>query len=228
MLTLAVIPARAGSEGLPGKHLALLGGVPLIVHTIRAAQGATRVDRVLVSTNDPAVARVARRAGAEVPFLRPEDLAKADTPTLPVIQHAVAWLEAQGEAVEMIVTLQPTSPLRGAAAVDAAIELVHGGRRSAVSVARLGLPTSVIGGLSDGLFQPVFGLTDTRRQAAPESVRITGAIYVTRRDLLAEGALLDDAPAALVLEGPPAIDIDSAADLAAARRALRLGRRSTR
>jgi N-acylneuraminate cytidylyltransferase len=227
VLTLAVIPARAGSEGLPGKHLALLGGIPLIVHTIRAALGATRVDRVLVSTNDPAIARVARRAGAEVPFRRPDELARSDTPTLPVIEHAVAWVEARGSVVDLVVTLQPTSPLRPAAAVDAAIDLVRGGHRSAVSISRLGLPSSVIGRVGGGFFQSAFPQADARRQVAPDAARITGAIYVTRRDLLAEGTLLEDRPAALILEGAAAIDIDSADDLAEARRALRAARRDT-
>lgn len=226
MQSVAVIPARGGSRGLPGKHLRLLGGTPLIVHTIEAALGAKRLDRVLVSTNDPQVARIARRAGAEVPFVRPDELAGDTTPTLPVIQHAVAWLEAHGTTVGLVVTLQATSPLRDSAEIDAAIALLDDpGVRSAVTVAAIGLPATIVGALRDGRFEVLAsGTPDPRRQVAPPAVRLTGAVYVTRRDLLDEGRLVDDAPAALLVEGPSAIDIDDAADLSAARRALRTAR----
>lgn len=222
MLTLAVIPARGGSRGLPGKHLRRLGGDPLIAHTIRAALEARRIDRAVVSTDDEEIARVARALGAEVPFLRPPELARDDTPTLPVIDHAVRQLEAVGETISIVVTLQPTSPLRTAAQIDDAVSLLESsGARSAVAVAALGLPASILGAVVDGRFRAMpMGGPDLRRQAAPPGVRVTGAIYVTRRGLLAEGRLLDDAPAALLTEGPSAIDVDDLAGLRAARRAL--------
>jgi CMP-N,N'-diacetyllegionaminic acid synthase len=223
VLTVAVIPARAGSRELPGKHLRLLGGVPLIVHTIRAALGASRIDRVIVSTDSPAIARVARAAGAEVPFERPAELAGDTTPTLPVIQHAVDWLERHGATIAIVVTLQATSPLRGASEINAAVALLDLPTvRSAVTVTQIGLPTSAVGALVDGRFRVLqVGLSDVRRQAAPAAVRLTGAVYVTSRDLLAEGRLVDDVPAALLVEGPTAIDIDGPEDLALARRAVR-------
>lgn len=223
MTTVAVIPARGGSRGLPRKHLRLLGGEPLIAHTIRAALGARRVDRVIVSTDDAAIARAARRAGAEVPFMRPKELAGDETLTVPVIQHAVGWLEESGEQVEVVVTLQPTSPLRDADEIDAVIGLLErAGTGSAVSVAPLDLAASVVGWLEADRFVtalPPGG--DRRRQTAPPAVRITGGVYATRRDLLAAGELLDECPAAFVVEGPSGIDIDTEADLAQARRALR-------
>src|SRR5215211_1157877 len=107
----------------------------MIVHTIRAGLAAAGVDRLLVSTNDAAVARVARRAGAEV-LSRPHELAQDDSPTLPVIQHALQQAEADGDRFELVVTLQPTSPLRTAEQIDAAIVLLRdSSTRSAVSVA---------------------------------------------------------------------------------------------
>lgn len=223
MPTVAIIPARGGSAGLPGKHLRLLGGEPLIVHTIRAALAARRIDRTIVSTDDRRIRAAARRAGAEAPFLRPAELARDDTPTLPVILHAVEWLESAGQRVDVVATLQPTSPLRGPDEIDAVVALLDAGsHRSAVSVTLLEWPLSVLGRLEDGRFerlQPDLG--DARRQAAPHMARVTGGVYVTRRDLLAEGRLLDDRPAAHVVEPGTAIDIDTAADLSAARRALR-------
>ncbi len=223
MLTLAVIPARGGSRGLPGKHLRRLGGAPMIAYTIRAALEAARIDRVLVSTDDEEIARTSRALGAEVPFLRPADLARDQTPTLPVIDHAVRHLEAQGETVSIVVTLQPTSPLRTAAQIDEAVALLEAsGARSVVSVAPVGFPASVLGSVVDGRFHALAMPpgSDPRRQAAPPGARVTGAIYVTRRGLLAEGRLLDDAPAALVTGGPSTIDVDDLAGLRAARRAL--------
>jgi CMP-N,N'-diacetyllegionaminic acid synthase len=227
MLTVAIIPARAGSRGLPGKHLRLLGGEPMIVHTIRAALHAERIDRVIVSTNDPAVARVARRAGAEVPFRRPESLAGDDAPTFPVIRHAVAWLEETGARVDVVVTLQATSPLRDAAEIDATVALLDDPRiRSAVTVTSLNLPVSVVGALADGRFVGMGALTtDLRRQAAAPVVRLTGGVYATRRDLLEEERLIDDRPAVLLVSGGSAIDVDKLRDLTAARRALQSIRR---
>jgi CMP-N-acetylneuraminic acid synthetase len=224
MLSVAVIPARSGSRGLPGKHLRSLDGIPLIVHTIRAALAASRIDRVIVSTNDATIAAVARRAGAEVPFVRPDELATDATPTFPVIRHAVEWLEANGAAIGTVVTLQATSPLRDAAEIDATVALLDGpGVRSAVTVTPIGLPTTIVGMVRKGRFHVLADPTagDARRQLAAPAVRLTGAVYATRRDLIAEGRLVDDAPAALLVEGPSAIDIDDAADLAAARRAVR-------
>jgi CMP-N,N'-diacetyllegionaminic acid synthase len=227
MSTLAVIPARAGSKGLPGKHLRLIGGEPMIVHTIRAALQAGSIDRVIVSTNDESVARVARREGAEVPFRRPDELATDEAPTLPVIEHAVAWAEADGTRVDVVVTLQPTSPIREAGQIDAALRLLDGPSvRSVASVAELGLPAGVVGVLAEGRFAPSAGAEDARRQVAASTARLTGGIYVTRRDLLADGRLLDERPAALVVDQSSAIDVDTAADLAAARRAWRASNRA--
>jgi len=197
----------------------------MIMHTIRAATAAGRVDRVLVSTNDTAVARVARRAGVEV-LARPDELAQDDSPTLPVIQHAVQHAEAGADRFELVVTLQPTAPLRTTVQIDAAIALLDDPRvRSAASVSRLGITVSVIATLADGHIRLVDRGNDVRRQASPPAVRLTGGIYVTRRDLLDEGRLLDDWPAGLVLDEASALDVDTAADLAEARRLSRVRRR---
>lgn len=115
----AIIPARGGSKGLPRKNVRLLGGKPLIAHTIEAAKAATSVDRVIVSTEDPEIAEVAARWGAEVPFLRPPELAQDLTPTEPVLQHAVEWLERQqGYRAEIVVFLQSTNIFRTPAMID--------------------------------------------------------------------------------------------------------------
>lgn len=119
----AIIPARGGSKGLPGKNVRRLAGKPLIAYSIEAAKGSPYVDRVLVSTDDPTIADVAKQWGAEVPFLRPAALAKDLTPTEPVLAHAVEWLETQeGYRVDIILFLQPTDIFRKRAMVDGVIK----------------------------------------------------------------------------------------------------------
>lgn len=112
---LGVIPARGGSKGVPRKNIKPLAGKPLIVHSILAAQSAECLDRFIVSTDDEEIAEVAHTYGAEVPFLRPKELAQDDTPDLPVFQHALAWLrEHEGYLPDILVHLRPTYPLRTA------------------------------------------------------------------------------------------------------------------
>src|SRR5919202_4957182 len=122
---LAVVPARGGSKGLPRKNLRLLAGKPLVAHAVAAGLAAELVDRVVCSTEDAEIAEAARQAGAEVPFLRPVELAQDAPEELPVFVHALAWLEQhQGWAPELVVNLRPTSPLRRPAHIDAAIRLL--------------------------------------------------------------------------------------------------------
>src|SRR5262249_7126007 len=116
----AIVPARGGSKAIPRKNVRLLGGVPLIAYSIEAGLTARTVDRVIVSTDDEEIAAVARRFGAEVPFMRPAALAGDSTPDLPVFQHALDWLDAhEGYRPEIVVQLRPTSPLRPPDCVDA-------------------------------------------------------------------------------------------------------------
>jgi CMP-N-acetylneuraminic acid synthetase len=221
---IAIIPARGGSKGLPGKHLRRLGGLPLITHTIRAACSAATIDRVLCSTDDDRIGRAAAAAGAEVPFRRPAHLATDEASTTDVVLHAVEWLEAHGTDVELVVTLQPTSPLRTAAQIDAAVALLDDPSvGSSLTVTLLGVPASVIGRLEGGRYLPALAdIGDPRRQAAPPAVRVTGGVYVTRRDLLMLGhRMLDERPAALLVDADTAVDIDTEADLRQARSTLR-------
>ena len=118
----AIIPARGGSKGLPRKNLRLLAGKPLIAWSIEAALRSPLIDRVIVSTEDEEIARVARMHGAEVPFTRPADLASDLAATEPVLQHAVAWLEREeGYVVDVVVFLQPTDVFRTRAMVDGVV-----------------------------------------------------------------------------------------------------------
>lgn len=114
MTLLALIPARGGSRGIPGKNIRPLAGKPLIAHTIVAAQQVPKIDRVVVTTDDPAIADVAQKWGAEVPFLRPPELAADNTPAIDAVFHAME----QYPEVDKVLLLQPTSPLRSSADIE--------------------------------------------------------------------------------------------------------------
>ena len=113
MDSVAFIFARGGSKGLPGKNVRPLLGRPLIAWSVAHALSVSRIRRVIVSTDDPKIARVARDAGAEVPFMRPEELARDDSPEWLAWRHALQWLEAdEGRLPEAMVSIPTTSPLR--------------------------------------------------------------------------------------------------------------------
>ncbi|MGB8982443.1 MAG: acylneuraminate cytidylyltransferase [Anaerolineales bacterium] len=121
--TLALIPARGGSKGIPRKNIRSFAGYPLIAWSIAAAKQAQCVTRVIVSTDDPEIAAVARAHGAETPFLRPAELSQDNTTDLPVFEHALAWLaEHEGYRPEVLIQLRPTSPIRPRDCVDAAVK----------------------------------------------------------------------------------------------------------
>src|SRR3954463_16375891 len=139
MRVLGVVTARGGSKGLPGKNLRLLAGKPLIAHTIDTARESKAFDRVILSTDDEAIATAGRSRGCDVPFMRPPDLARDETPHLPVLQHAVQWLADNDRYVpDAVMILQPTSPLRRAQDICESIALLEtSGADSVVSVSEV-------------------------------------------------------------------------------------------
>ena len=119
----AIIAARGGSKGLPGKNIRPLAGKPLIAYSVEAAKASPYVDRVIVTTDSPEIAEVARKFGAEVPFMRPSELAQDLTPTEPVLAHAVEWLEREeGYRVDIVVFLQPTDIFRKRTMIDETVK----------------------------------------------------------------------------------------------------------
>ena len=122
---LAIIPARGGSKSIPRKNIKLFASHPLLSYSIAAGVQAELVNRVIVSTDDEQIATVARQSGAEVPFIRPVELAQDNTPDLPVFKHALNWLqEEQSYTPDVVVQLRPTSPIRPRGCVDRAIKLL--------------------------------------------------------------------------------------------------------
>jgi CMP-N-acetylneuraminic acid synthetase len=217
MRVLGVIPARGGSKGIPGKNLRPLAGRPLLAYTVDAARASRRLSRVVLSTDDEATAAAGRALGIEVPFLRPAALAADDTPMLPVLVHAVDALAPAGFIPDAVVLLQPTSPLRRAGDIDAAIELLDGsGADSVVSVVEVPHqfnPLSVMT-LDGGRLKPFApGPLVTRRQDKPPVYARNGpAVLATRRDLLAAGSLYGDDCRPLVMDPEASVDIDSPVD----------------
>ncbi len=124
---IAIIPARGGSKGVPRKNVRLLGGRPLIAHSIEAALQANCVDRVVVSTDDEEIAQVALNAGAEIPFMRPPELALDHIPVMPVIQDLMRKVDPQQSLYPFIVVLQPTNPFRKPADIDKSVDILKRG-----------------------------------------------------------------------------------------------------
>jgi CMP-N,N'-diacetyllegionaminic acid synthase len=187
---LAVIPARGGSKGLPGKNILPLAGLPLIAHSIRCAARAKGLARVVVSTDSVELAAVARQHGGEVPFLRPAELARDDTPMLPVLVHALGTIEKlEGKTYDALVLLDPTSPGRLPDEIDAAIQMLADSA-SAVGVVACSRPTFNpfwVGVVErNGLIAPAFPgfVAAGRRQDVPPFFRINGALYVWRASFI--------------------------------------------
>jgi len=123
---LGLIPARGGSKGIPSKNIVPLLGRPLLAYTCEAALASQSLNRVIVSTDDPQIALAARECNVEVPFMRPPELARDDTPSLPVLQHAVKWLqENESYNPDAVMILQPTSPLRRVEHINGAAEVME-------------------------------------------------------------------------------------------------------
>lgn len=138
---LALIPARGGSKSVPRKNILPLAGHPLIAYSIAAGRASQRTERVVVSTDDEEIAEIAASYGAEVPFLRPRDLAQDDTLDLPVVEHALEWLEKHSDyRPQIVVQLRPTSPLRPVRLVDQGIEALLG--NPAADSARAVIPSN--------------------------------------------------------------------------------------
>ncbi|NLY88085.1 MAG: acylneuraminate cytidylyltransferase family protein [Firmicutes bacterium] len=219
-LLLAVIPARGGSKRLPLKNLRLLAGKPLICHTIEAARKAPAVSRVLVSTDDPRIREVSLAAGAEVPFLRPAELAGDHTAMVDVIIHAVAYLaEKENQIFPYFAVLQPTSPLRTAEDIDRAFALLRDSPAdSLVSVSARPLRSEEIYRRKEGFIEPSFSPAD--RQCF---LRLNGALYMGKTSLLKERRLLGDAVLPYPMPESRSLDIDYPEDLELARILLKGG-----
>jgi CMP-N,N'-diacetyllegionaminic acid synthase len=202
---LGVIPARGGSKGIPNKNLALVGGRPLLAYTADAVKESKLLTRTIVSTEDNRIADCARSMGLEVPML-------------PVLQHAVETMDADGFHADIVVLLQPTSPLRRGEHIDAAVKwLERAGGDSVVSVVEVPHqfnPTSVMR-IEEGLLKPFLDApTATRRQDKPRVFARNGpAVLATRVQVIKEGSLYGRQSWPLGMSPEDSLDVDTLWDL---------------
>jgi len=214
---LAIIPARGGSRGIPRKNLRLLYGKPLLVYSVEAASGSRYIDKVVVSTEDREFVKVAINSGAEV-IRRPPKLAQDDTPSLPVYKHVINHLEKTKRFYpNIVVILQPTSPLRTVKDIDQAIEKFLTAKcDSVVSVCETEHPPHWMYTLEGERLKSIIEGGDrvTRRQDAPEVYRLNGAVYVTHRDvIMKQNRVMGDDTRAYIMPVERSIDIDTEIDL---------------
>jgi N-acylneuraminate cytidylyltransferase len=214
---LGIIPARGGSQGIPGKNIKQLNGLPLIAYTLRQASESSLLDRVIVSTDDPEIALCAKEYNGDIPFLRPEHLATATSSSLEFILHALGELEKEGENYDKVCLLQPTSPYRPSGVIDEAIRFFKNQTsRSLVSVRKVPShynPYWTFLMENGNLHTSIEGPFITRRQDLPVAYHRDGAIYILDVEFMKQEAkLLSQDLCGFEIESPELINIDSPED----------------
>lgn len=217
---LGVITARGGSKGIPGKNIKPIGGKPLIAYTIDVAKKSNLITHLIVSTDDEEIASVAKKYGAEVPFMRPKELAQDKTPHLPVMQHATEFMEKKlGITFDYLVILQPTSPFRIAEDLDGTIQkLIDEKADSAVSLVQVANDEHPVKAKKlEGDKVLAYCMEEPegiRRQDLPPAYRRSGAVYAMRRDLIMkDNKLYGSHIVGFVVPSERSIDIDELIDL---------------
>ncbi|MEA3403935.1 MAG: acylneuraminate cytidylyltransferase family protein [Armatimonadota bacterium] len=223
MNTVAVIPARGGSKGIQLKNIQPVAGRPLIAYVIEACLESEVVDRTVVSTDHQRIAEVAREWGAEVPFMRPEELA-GDLVTLdPVIYHAVTTLEARdGKRIDVVLTVQPTCPLLRPQTIDNSVRrLMEGGYDSVILLKEI---RHLYWRKVNGQFTPMFARRANRQELEPLYSE-TGAVFASRRCVITPENRLGTNIGHIIGSDEEAIDIDTEIDLRLAELVIQNGRR---
>ena len=230
---LALIPARGGSKSIPRKNIRPFAGHPLIAYSVAAGLAAETVSRVLVSTDDEEIAEISRRYGAEAPFIRPAELARDDTPDLPVFQHALNWLAGyEGYHPDIIVQLRPTSPFRRVWHIDQAVlRLIERPEADAVRTVCVPFqnPFKMWRIEPDGFMKPLMNSEfnepyNLPRQVLPEVYWQTGYVDATRIEtILEKKSMTGDRILPLVIGAEEWVDIDSPDDWRRAERLLESG-----
>ncbi len=220
MRALAVVPARGGSKSIPLKNIRVLDGVPLMAFTLLAAKHAKHLDRCIVSTDHPDIAKVARNYGAEV-IERPAELATDQAPTEWALLHVLEVLGREGYRPEYVVTLEPTSPLRTAALIDRCIEAAME-HPDADCVLTVGETRKCYGRLSGGRFEYLFPDQPRRRQDRQPLYEESSTVYVTRTSALErDRSVLGTTRYGVIVDDPrEAIDINEPLDFLVAEAVL--------
>ena len=215
---LGVIPARGGSKGIPGKNIKNLGGKPLLEYSVRAAIESKMLSEVILSTDDVEIAEVGKKLGIQVPFIRPKELAQDKTPTLPVLQHALDFMEKSKRKFDAVCLLQVTSPFRNPDLIDRAIaKFEDSGADSLVTVLKVPdhyNPHWTFEEDLSGLLRICTGEKQIipRRQDLPKVYHRDGSIYLVKRDILKNGSLYGDKIAFLENDPEDHVNIDTQED----------------
>ena len=220
---LALIPARGGSKGLPGKNLAIVGGITLLARAVRCAQDSKLFEEIVVSTDDPVIAQEGIQAGATAPFLRPKNLAEDESPVLAAVKHALEQLESAGSArFDLVALLEPTSPLRTPEIVRTVVAAAEQpGADAALTVSPVPTRYHPLKQLSsvDGYVRHYLpeGVRIVNRQELSATYVRNGMCYAVRRAALEAGHGVLGSAAAMVIVDGPVVNIDDAEDLELAR-----------
>jgi N-acylneuraminate cytidylyltransferase len=209
---LAIIPARGGSKGIPNKNLISLGGKPLIDWTIEAAKQSKYIDRLILSSDSQSIIDHAVSVGCEAPFVRPAELAQDDTPGMAPVLHAIESLDKR---YDLVVLLQPTSPLRETIDIDTAIEKCYTSGHACVSVTEPDKSPYWMYTLSeDNRMHPLLKSDAMRRQDLPKAYALNGAVYVASTAFLLENkSFITDKTVASIMPKLRSADIDDKMDL---------------
>ncbi len=217
---LAIVPARGGSKRLPGKNIKPLGEKPLIAWSIESAKAAKHIDRIIISTDSDDIAAAGRAFGADIPFIRPSDIAGDKSSVVDALRHAVSFYETRGIEVKNIVLLQATNPFRTGAQIDAAIEAFEKQKAdslTSVSPAK-NHPYYALKGNTKAL-EPFFDVEKLSMRAfeLPPACYENGAVFIMTRDTIMNHGIYGPKSIVIQFDDPAlTIDIDTAHDFALA------------
>lgn len=223
---IAIIPARGGSKGLPGKNIKPLNGKPLIAYAVEAALQSKNIDRVIVSTDDDEIAKIAKEYGAEIPFMRPAFLASDNAQAVDNYIYTIGRLEKEsGQKIDCFVVLQPTSPLRIAEDIDGAVDLFNLKHAdSVISYTPEAHPVTWHKYLDDdGRFENIFADNINNRQENKTSYYPNGAVYVFKTSMIRERKYYTKKSYAYVMPRIRSVDIDFIEDFEYAEFLLQRG-----
>ncbi len=215
---LAVIPARGGSKGIPHKNIISLCRKPLISYTIETSKNSRYIDYIMVSTDDEEIAKVSKKYGADIPFMRPAELASDTSKTVDVVIHVIDELKKRKQLFDVLVLLQPTAPLRTSADIDNAIEKYFECKcDSLASVSEVDDNPILIRSIENDKLQPLLhGSSTCRRQDMAKYFKINGCIYINEISKINTGTSFNDNRIPFLMEKSHCVDIDELSDLALA------------
>lgn len=213
---LALIPARGGSKGIKNKNIIDLNGQPLISYSIQASMDSKYIDETVVTTDSEEIANISKKYGANVPFMRPAELASDQAKTVDAVLHAIKSLNEMGKQFDVLVLLQPTQPLRTAADIDEAIKRFFAtGMRGLVSISAVNEHPLLMRTMDEnGNIKSILGENSTcRRQDMKSYYIVNGCIYINRIAEISPNTSFNDNLVGYVMGAAHSVDIDDKKDL---------------